>query len=531
MVAQVAVRQPAPKPGFFCALTQVWCLLRHRCPPLKFNVVPNFANVGLPMPPRFRSGNEESALATFDRLRVHLLAGVQQQQLRRYGMGLMAAGAGLLPLMAGSAHAALTKVPTDGADTLLMLMGSAMVLLMTPGLAFFYGGFTRSKNVLNTMMMSFFLMGLIGVLWVVVGYSLAFGTGFKSPFIGGLESMWLNGVGGELGDAPLADGFAISTTSFALFQGMFAIITPALISGAVVERITFKAWFWFCLIWSLLIYSPMAKMVWGGGFLGPFGSVGAIDFAGGTVVHIASGVAALVAAAIIGPRTTWPNNKRPPHNVPFILLGAGLLWFGWFGFNGASMFAAKTAGLPFLTTTTAASAGMLTWCLIEWLKDGKPTAVGAATGAIAGLVGITPAAGFVYMGPSILIGALTAVACTIAVRVKSAIQFDDSLDTFMLHGVGGTVGALLTGLLAAKALVPGDYFPLSAKIMAEAGNAGLFMAQLKAVLITYGFVALGTALILWFLGLFMKLRVSAEAEDRGLDFVAHGEEAYDPMTN
>jgi Amt family ammonium transporter len=195
------------------------------------------------------------------------------------------------------------------------------------------------------------------------------------------------------------------------------------------------------------------------------------------------------------------------------------------------MFASKTAGYPFLTTTTAASAGMLTWCLIEWFKDGKPTAVGAATGAVAGLVGITPAAGFVYVGASILIGALSALACTIAVRIKSAVQFDDSLDTFMVHGVGGTVGALLTGLLAVKTLVPADYFPLSAKIIEEGGNSGLFVAQLKAVLFTYGFVALGTALILWFLGLFMKLRVSAESEDRGLDFVAHGEEAYDPMTN
>jgi ammonium transporter, Amt family len=271
--------------------------------------------------------------------------------------------------------------------------------------------------------------------------------------------------------------------------------------------------------------------VWGGGFIGPFGSIGAIDFAGGTVVHIASGVAALVAAAIIGPRTTWPNSKRPPHNVPFILLGAGLLWFGWFGFNGASMFASKTAGYPFLTTTTSASAALLTWCLIEWFKDGKPTAVGAATGAVAGLVGITPAAGFVYMEQSLLIGILTAVVCFVAVRVKAAIQFDDSLDTFMVHGVGGTVGALLTGILASKALVPGDYFPLSAKILEESGNFGLFIAQLKAVILTYGFVALGTAIILWILGVLMPLRVSPEEEERGLDFVAHGEEAYDPMTN
>lgn len=472
-----------------------------------------------------------SAMDTFDRWRQRFAERLREPQLRRVAFALLATGAGLLPLLAGSAQASLSKMPTDGADTLLMLIGSAMVLLMTPGLAFFYGGFTRSKNVLNCMMMSFFLMGLIGVLWVVIGYSLSFGLGFNSPFIGGLEHLLLNNVGGPLGDAPLADGFAISSTSFALFQGMFAIITPALISGALVERISFKAWFWFCLLWSIFVYCPMTKMVWGGGFLGPFGSIGALDFAGGTVVHISSGVAALVAAAIIGSRSNWPENQRPPHNVPFILLGAGLLWFGWFGFNGASMFASKTAGYPFLTTSTSASAGLLTWCLLEWFKDGKPTAVGAATGAVAGLVGITPAAGFVYIGPSIIIGALSAVACFIAVRVKAAIKFDDSLDTFMVHGVGGTLGALLTGVFASKTLVPADYFPLSAEIMEKSGNFGMFLAQLKAVLFSYGFVAIATALILLILKAFMPLRVTSEEEARGLDFVAHGEEAYDPMTN
>lgn len=472
-----------------------------------------------------------TAMDTFEQWRQRCAAGLSTPRLKRLAFALLATGAGLAPLLAGSAQASLSKMPTDGADTLLMLFGSALVLLMTPGLAFFYGGFTRSKNVLNCMMMSFFLMGLIGVLWVVIGYSLSFGGSFNSPFIGGLELFMLNNLGGPLGDSPWGDGFAISASSFALFQGMFAIITPALISGALVERISFKAWFWFCLLWSLLVYSPMAKMVWGGGFLGPLGSIGAIDFAGGTVVHIASGVAALVAAAIIGPRTTWPDNKRPPHNVPFILLGAGLLWFGWFGFNGASMFASKTAGYPFITTTTSASAALLGWCLLEWFKDGKPTAVGAATGAVAGLVGITPGAGFVYIGPSILIGAITALACFIAVRVKAAIQFDDSLDTFMVHGVGGTIGALLTGIFAAKTLVPADYFPLSAKILAESGNFGMFIAQLKAVLFSYGFVAIGTALILFILKAIMPLRVSPEEEERGLDFVAHGEEAYDPMTN
>ncbi|MCT0224574.1 ammonium transporter [Synechococcus sp. CS-1328] len=470
-----------------------------------------------------------SPTAVFDHVRSRILAGVHEPQLRRSALVLLAAGAGLLPLFASPAQAALQKVPTNGADTLLMLMGSALVLLMTPGLAFFYGGFTRAKNVLNTMMMSFFLMGLIGVVWVVIGYSLAFDTGFQSPFIGGLGAMWLTGLGGELGDAPLADGFAISATSFALFQGMFAIITPALISGALVERINFKAWFWFSLLWSLLIYCPMAKMVWGGGFLGPLG-LGAIDFAGGTVVHIAAGVAALVSAAIVAPRTQWPESNRPPHNVPFILLGAGLLWFGWFGFNGASYFAASAAGLSFLTTTTSASAAMLTWCLIEWFKDGKPTAVGAATGAVAGLVGITPAAGFVYIPQALLIGAVVSAACLAAVRIKPHMKIDDSLDAFMVHGVGGTVGALLTGLLAVPALVPADYFPVSAQLLADGGNGALFLAQLKAVVITYGFVGLGTALILWFVGSIVGLRVSPETEERGLDFVVHGEEAYDPMT-
>ena len=475
------------------------------------------------------AGGGKTPFATFDLVRERVLAGVQEPQMRRYALVLLAAGAGLLPLMAGAAHAALPKAETDGADTLLMLMGSALVLLMTPGLAFFYGGFTRAKNVLNTMMMSFFLMGLIGVLWVVIGYSLSFDLGFNSPFIGGLGQMMLNGVGGELGDAPLADGFNISATSFALFQGMFAIITPALISGALVERINFKAWFWFSLLWSLFVYCPLCHMVWGGGYIGPFGTIGALDFAGGTVVHISAGVAALVSAAIVGPRSTYPDNQRPPHNVPFILLGAGLLWFGWFGFNGASYFAAKGAGLSFLTTTASASAALLTWCMIEWFVDGKPTAVGAATGAVAGLVGITPAAGFVYMGPALVIGAASAAACLIAVRIKAAIKFDDSLDAFMVHGIGGTVGALLTGLLAAPALVPADYFPKSAEILAKGGNIAMLGAQFQAVVFTYGFVGIATLVILLIVKATVGLRVSQQDEERGLDFVAHGEEAYDPM--
>jgi Amt family ammonium transporter len=477
-----------------------------------------------PQPSRGRT-----ALETFDRFRERTLAGVNTPQLRNYALILLLAGAGLLPMMAGAAHADPVKMQeADGADTLLMLMGSALVLLMTPGLAFFYGGFTRAKNVLNTMMMSFFLMGLVGVLWVVIGYSLSFGTGFGSQFLGGLEFLMMNGVGGATGAEPYAP-LKISASSFALFQGMFAIITPALISGALVERINFKAWFWFCLLWSLLVYCPLAHMVWGtGGYI--LTNIGALDFAGGTVVHISSGVAALIAAAIVGPRTNWPANGRPPHNVPFILLGAGLLWFGWFGFNGASFFAAKGAGLSFATTSTSASAALLTWCLIEWLKDGKPTAVGAATGAVAGLVGITPAAGFVTIGSSLIIGAATALACFIAVQIKSAIKFDDSLDTFMVHGVGGTVGALLTGVFAVSDLIDKNALPKAAEIMATKGHVGMFLAQLQAVVLAYGFVALATLIILWIVGATVGLRVSSQDEERGLDFVAHGEEAYDPMT-
>jgi Amt family ammonium transporter len=471
---------------------------------------------------------------TFDRFRTRVLAGVQDPQLRRFAMGLLTIGAGLLPFLFSAANAEtapLKDIPTDGADTLLVLIGAAQVMLMIPGLAFFYCGFTRSKNVLNTIMMSFFCLGLVGVLWVVIQYSLAFGTGFNSPFLGGLEFFMLNGIGGPLGDAPLAPGFAISATSFVLFQGMFAIISVALISGAWVERISFKAWFWFVLLWSLAGHAPMCKMVWGGGFLGPYGTVGSLDFAGGTVVHIASGAAAVVGVWIIGPRTGWPETKRPPHNVPFILLGAGLLFFGWFGFNGASMFAAKTAGLPFLTTATSGCAGLLTWCMMEWFLDGKPTAVGGATGAVAGLVGITPAAGFVYIGPALVIGALASLGGLIAVRIKAASRFDDSLDTFMIHGVGGTIGCLLTGVFASPVLVPAEYFPRSAEILAAGGNFAMFVAQLKGVLFTYLWIGVATAVILLIIKATVGLRVTPEEEERGLDFVAHGEEAYDPMTN
>ncbi|MEY2749755.1 MAG: hypothetical protein RLZZ168_1771, partial [Cyanobacteriota bacterium] len=283
----------------------------------------------------------------------------------------------------------------------------------------------------------------------------------------------------------------------------------------------------FATLWSVLVYAVLAHWAFGGGWLQ---AQGTLDFAGGIPVEMASGFSALAAALVVGARRDYGRQALLPHNSMYVLLGAGLLWFGWFGFNGASYFAAKGAGFSFLTTTLSASGALLTWCLIEWFRDGKPTAVGAATGAVAGLVGITPAAGFVYMPQALLIGVVTATACYIAVQVKAAIQFDDSLDAYAVHGVGGTVGALLTGALAAPALVPADYFPKSAEILAAGGNGALFVAHVKAVLISYGFVGVGTAVILWIVGAVVGLRVTPEEEERGLDFVAHGEEAYDPMT-
>ena len=460
-----------------------------------------------------------SAETTFDRIRTRLLSGVQDPLLRRAAFALMAIGAGVVPLMAGAANAALQKMPTDGADTLLMLIGSALVLLMTPGLAFFYGGFVRSKNVLNTMMMSFFLMGLIGVLWVVVGYSLAFGTG--NPFIGDFSQFMMNGLGGADGSAPFADGLAISASSFALFQGMFAIITPALISGALVERVSFKFWFWFCLIWSLVIYSPMAHMVWGGGFLGCLGAVGAIDFAGGTVVHIASGVAALVTAMIIGPRTSYPSSTRPPHNVPFILLGAGLLWFGWFGFNAGSALSANLlASNAFVNTNTATAAALLGWILVEKLRDGKSTTLGAASGAVAGLVAITPACGYVNVVGATIIGLVAGAICALAVRAKFALKLDDALDVGGVHFVGGVIGALLIGFFGTKAIggVNGIF---------HGGSASLLGNQALAVVVVAAYSFIVSWLLAQAIHKTIGFRITEEQEYEGMDTALHAETAYD----
>ena len=427
---------------------------------------------------------------------------------------------------AGAPGAAVVANPIDSGDTAWMLISSALVLLMTPGLAFFYGGLVRSRNVLNTMMMSLVMMGLIGVTWTLWGYSLAFdvstpasegfGKGLES-FIGGFDWMFLNNVAADKPD-PIGYAPTIPHEVFMVYQMMFAIITPALISGAIVERVTFKTYFWFVLLWSTFIYSPLAHWVWGRGWLG---ALGALDFAGGTVVHISSGVSAVVAVWVIGPRKDHLNNPHTPHNVPYVLLGIGLLWFGWFGFNGGSALASGSlATVAFVTTMISAAAGGLTWTIIEWVLRGKPTAVGIASGFLAGLVGITPAAGYVLPVGALLIGSITSVCCFFAVSFRAKLGFDDSLDTFPIHGVGGTVGAILTGVFATKAVNAGGNNGLFA------GNPGQIGIQFVGVLATYVFAAVGTFVILKILGQFMELRVSSSAEDQGLDIGQHGEEAY-----
>ena len=414
------------------------------------------------------------------------------------------------------------------ADTAFMLVSSALVLLMTPGLAFFYGGFVAKRNILNTLMMSFLLMGVVGVTWILWGYSLAFAPGL--PFIGGLQWAFLNSVGlettgylsGSAPDSVSSYAGTIPHLAFMMYQGMFAIITPALISGAIVERVSFRAYTLFVFLWSTLIYCPVAHMVWAkGGWLGVYGGMGALDFAGGIVVHVTCGVSALVAAWTIGPRYKYPQGLSAPHNVPFILLGAGLLWFGWFGFNAGSALAANgVATYAFINTNTGAASGIVTWLLLEVFLRGKPTAVGAASGAIAGLAGITPAAGFVEPLAALLIGSFIAVCCFYAISLKAKLQFDDSLDTFPVHGVAGTIGAILTGIFATTKVNPGAANGLLY------GNANQLFIQLTAVIITYIISAAGTFILLKIIEATVGLRPAPEAEIKGMDINEHGEEGY-----
>jgi ammonium transporter, Amt family len=398
------------------------------------------------------------------------------------------------------------------ADTAWMLASTALVLLMTPMLAFFYGGLVRSKNALNTMMMSFVSLGVVGVVWAVIGYSLAFAPG--NDYIGDASRLFLRGVGLE-GLGPAGD--QIPHYLYMCYQGTFAIITAALISGAIVERMRFPAYVVFITLWSVVVYSPIAHWVWGGGWLA---KMGALDFAGGTVVHVNAGVAALVAAWVIGPRRDYPSSGLLPHNIPFVLLGAGVLWFGWFGFNAGSAVAANgIAALAFTATMLAPAATLVVWMLLDVARTGKPTAVGTATAIVVGLVAITPAAGFVGPMSALILGGLAAIPSYFALLWRAGTSFDDSLDVVAAHGVGGTVGALLTGVFAQKALngvADGALF----------GNPGQLMTQLTAVLAAIVYSGVMSFILLKLVGLIVPLRADRQAESVGMDVSQHGEEAY-----
>jgi Amt family ammonium transporter len=405
----------------------------------------------------------------------------------------------------------------DSGDTAWVLTCTALVLLMTvPGLALFYGGLVRRKNVLGTLMQSFVTLALVSVQWTLVGYTLAFAPG--SPFVGSLAWLGLAGVGA----APYADyAPTIPHQAFASFQAMFAVITPALIAGAFAERMRFPAFLAFVLLWSTLVYDPLAHMVWGlGGFLR---ERGALDFAGGTVVHVSSGVAALAAALVIGRRRGYGHEPMQPHSLPFTVLGAGLLWFGWFGFNaGSALGAGGVAANALLTTNTAAAAAALSWMAAEWIGRGKPTLLGAASGAVAGLVAITPACGYVGVPAALAIGAVAGLLCAWAVSAKTRLGYDDALDAFGIHGVGGTWGALATGIFASTAVNPAGADGLLR------GGTGLLRAQAEAVAFTWIFAFILTFAILKALDRVLGLRVPPEHEQEGLDVTQHSESAYAP---
>src|SRR6186997_713895 len=403
----------------------------------------------------------------------------------------------------------------NAADTAWMLVATALVLLMTPALAFFYGGLVRSKNALNTMMMSFISLGFVGVAWAVIGYSLALTAG--NNYIGDLSLAFLNGVGLETGGTILGDVSKIPHVLYMCFQATFCIITAALISGAIVERMRFSAYVTFITLWSILVYAPIAHWVWGGGWLA---DMGALDFAGGTVVHVNAAVAALVAAIVVGKRAEYPSSSLLPHNVPFTLLGAGVLWFGWFGFNaGSALAATPIAGLAFVTTMLAPAATLVVWTFLDAIRSGKPTAVGCATAIVVGLVAITPAAGFISPMSAIVLGAIAAVPSYLALIIRSKTSLDDSLDVVAAHGVGGTVGALLTGVFADKAL--NGVFD-----GALHGNPGQVGIQAAAVLTAIVYSGGMSFILLKLISLFIPLRASTADESTGLDVTMHGEEAY-----
>ncbi len=429
---------------------------------------------------------------------------------RKYPAATRAACACGLSLGFGQVLSAQSPAPAaiNPADTAWMLIATGLVLLMTPALAFFYGGLVRSKNALNTMMMSVVSMGFVGVLWAIVGYSLAFGSGGR--WVGDLSHAFLRGVGLE------AQG-TIPHVLFMAYQGTFAIITAALISGAIVERMKFSAYVAFISLWALVVYSPVAHWVWGGGWLATWG---ALDFAGGTVVHVNAAVAALVAAILLGRRQDYPSAALLPHNIPFTLLGSGLLWFGWFGFNaGSALAASPIAALALATTMLAPAATLVVWTFLDLLRSGKPTAVGAATAIVVGLVAITPAAGFVSPMSAIALGGLAAIPSYLGLMIRVKTSLDDSLDVVAAHGVGGTVGALLTGVFAQKSLNGIENGALF-------GHPFQLVIQAGAVVAVLAYSGLMSFVLLKLIGLVLPLRATEAQETEGLDVSLHGEEAY-----
>ena len=398
----------------------------------------------------------------------------------------------------------------NGGDTAWVLTATALVMLMTPALALFYGGLVRRKNVLSILMQCMFILALVSVTWVLVGYTLAFGKDVNGwGIIGNLDNLGLKGVG--VAPGPYAP--TISGSAFALFQMMFAIITPALIIGAFAERKRFKAFVLFALLWSLLVYSPIAHWVWGQG--GWLNKMGVMDFAGGTVVHISSGVAALV----LGPRVRRESERFEPHDVRLTVIGAGILWFGWFGFNGGSALAANGLAVnAVLVTNTAAGMGALTWLTMSWLHKGSPSVIGAVSGAIAGEVGITPASGFVDPSSAIIIGFIAGAVCYGAILLRERLKVDDALDVWAVHGVGGTLGILLTGIFATTAV--------SASKGLIDGNPGQVGTQLVAIAATWIYSAVATLIILKVVDFAVGLRVGEAEEEAGLDASQHGEVAW-----
>ena len=424
---------------------------------------------------------------------------------------------------------AATKSAQSAGDNAWMLTSAALVLMMTgPGLALFYGGLVRRKNVLSTLMQSFILMAVVTVVWAVVGYSLAFGG--DGPFLGDLRFALLHNVG----SAPNADyAGTIPQQTFMVYQLMFAIITPALICGAFAERMKFSAMLLFMVLWGLLVYFPMAHMVWGkGGFLNAAlgGKVPCFDFAGGTVVHITSGVSALVCALYLGKRDGYPSEAMKPHNLVISFIGACLLWVGWFGFNAGSALAASgLASSAFVATHFGAAAAALGWVIAEWLRDGKPSVLGGISGAVAGLVAITPASGFVQPFPALLIGFAAGIVCYLMVgKVKRLFGYDDSLDAFGVHGIGGTLGALLTGVFATNVVNDG-FKDASGKVLPLGlvdGHPGQVLNQAIGVAISWALAIVGTLVILKICDLVLGVRVPKEHEIQGLDVSLHGEEGY-----